>query len=80
MSGLGRCAEIPGAAAHRGPHCQKGEAMNAPTLVVLALVVLLVAAVVGKLIRDKRAGKHACSCGGSCGGCANQCHCHSTKK
>ena len=43
--------------------------MNAPTLVVLALVVLLVAAVVGKLIR-----------GGSCGGCANQCHCHSTKK
>ena len=39
------------------------------TWIVGGVVVLIVAAVVWKMIRDKRAGRGACSCGGDCSSC-----------
>ena len=45
------------------------------TWIVGGIVALVVAAVVWKMIRDKRVGRGACSCGGDCArchGCAGQ--------
>ena len=45
------------------------------TWIVGGIVALVVAAVVWKMIRDKRAGRGACSCGGDCScchGCAGE--------
>ena len=45
------------------------------TWIVGGIVVLIVAAVVRKMIRDRRAGRGACSCGGDCAcchGCASR--------
>lgn len=39
------------------------------TWIVSGVVVLIVAAVVRKMIRDKRAGRGTCSCGGDCSSC-----------
>ena len=39
------------------------------TLIVGGVLALIVAAVIVKMIRDKRAGRGACSCGGDCGTC-----------
>ncbi len=50
--------------------------MNLPTIIVLSIVVLVFLAIVIKQIRDKKAGKCSCSCGGSCGGCAFSGTCH----
>ena len=48
--------------------------MNLPTILVLTLVVLLFGGLVFKSVRDKKQGKHSCSCGGDCSACAGQCH------
>lgn len=53
--------------------------MNWPTIIVAALVVAAVLAIVICGIRNKKKGKHSCSCGGSCGGCAMSDTCHSKK-
>lgn len=42
---------------------------NLATIIVALLVFGGVGLAVYKMIRDKREGKHSCSCGGSCGGC-----------
>ena len=52
--------------------------MNLPTILVLCAVIALVALVIFKMIRDKKQGKHSCSCG--CGGCPFSDTCHSTTK
>ena len=44
------------------------------TWIVGGVVALLVAAIVIKMVRDKKAGKGSCSCGGDCGQC-HKCHC-----
>lgn len=43
---------------------------NLATIIVAVLVFGTVGLAVYKMIRDKREGKHSCSCGGSCGGCS----------
>ncbi len=46
---------------------------NLPTLLVGLAVLALFAAVVVKLVRDKKRGKGGCSCGGDCAHCG-ACH------
>lgn len=49
--------------------------MNLPTILTALLVFGIVAAIVIKMVRDKKAHKGGCSCG--CSGCGNQAFCHS---
>ena len=49
--------------------------MNWGDVLVLAVLGLIIGAVIGKMYRDKKAGKH-CSCG-SCQGCSMGCSCAS---
>ena len=50
--------------------------MNAGTLAVSMVLVAAVGAIVGKLLRDRRAGRRACGCDcGSCAGCTMQGRC-----
>lgn len=48
--------------------------MNAPTIIVLSLVALALAAIIVKGVRDKKHGKGSCSCGSDCGSCSCGCH------
>lgn len=43
------------------------------TWIVGGAVVLIVAAVIWKMICDKRAGRSGCSCGGDCSRCHGHC-------
>ncbi|MBE6990775.1 MAG: FeoB-associated Cys-rich membrane protein [Ruminococcaceae bacterium] len=46
---------------------------NWGTVLVAALLAATVYAIVKKIVRDKRAGRHLCggsTCGGSCSGCS----------
>lgn len=52
--------------------------MDWPTFFVAAIVVGVFAAIVARLIINKKKGKGSCSCG--CGGCAMKDSCHSAKK
>ena len=50
---------------------------NMGTLVVVLVLAIALGAIVRKVLRDKRAGRHACGCDcGSCSGCAMQGQCH----
>ncbi|MEE0801527.1 MAG: FeoB-associated Cys-rich membrane protein [Gemmiger sp.] len=49
---------------------------NLATGIGTALVILLFAAACLSIRREKKAGKHSCSCGGGCSGCPNHCLCH----
>lgn len=40
-----------------------------PTVIIASVIGVLFAAVVVKMIIDKKKGKHSCSCGGNCGAC-----------
>ena len=44
------------------------------TWIVGGVLLLIVGAIVWKMIKDKKAGKGGCSCGGNCGQCAGHCH------
>ncbi len=48
--------------------------MNAPTIIIAAIVALIFIAIVVSEIRKRRNGKGGCSCG--CGGCAMRDACH----
>jgi hypothetical protein len=52
--------------------------MNAPTIIVLGIVVAVFVAIVAQEIIKKKKGESSCSCG--CGGCAFRDSCHSKKK
>ena len=39
------------------------------TAIIGGALALIVAAIVAKMVRDKRAGKSPCICGGDCGAC-----------
>lgn len=43
------------------------------TWIVGGVVALVVVGIIVKMIRDKKAGKSGCSCGGECGSCKG-CH------
>lgn len=52
---------------------------NLATIVVALLVLVALGLAVYKMIRDKREGKHSCSCGG-CSGCSGcSCGCAHSK-
>lgn len=44
--------------------------MSAGTIFVLVILIAVVALVIRKMIKDKRAGKTCASCGGNCGCCS----------
>lgn len=43
-------------------------------IVVTLILVLIVAAVIARIVKDKKTGKGGCGCG--CKGCANAPYCH----
>jgi len=51
-----------------------------PTVIIASVILLAFAAVVVKLVIDKKRGKHSCSCGGSCATCPCGCGTQSAKK
>ncbi|MBQ7523462.1 MAG: FeoB-associated Cys-rich membrane protein [Oscillospiraceae bacterium] len=50
-------------------------AENFGTILVLAVIAAIVALIVRRLVKQKRAGKSSCSCG--CENCAMRGRCHS---
>lgn len=50
---------------------------NVATIVICLVLAAVIAAIVIKLVRDKKKGKSTCGCG--CGGCAMKDACHGTK-
>lgn len=49
---------------------------NIATIAVALVVTGAVAAVIIKMLRDRKAGKSACNCGSACSGCAMKGMCH----
>ena len=49
-------------------------AHNYGTIIVAVILAVAVALVLGKYIKDKKAGKSSCNCG--CQGCPNAQYCH----
>lgn len=54
--------------------------MNAPTIIVGLIVLVVFAAIVGKGIYNRRHGRGGCSCGGDCGACGGGCRCGETTR
>ena len=52
--------------------------MDWPTIIIAAIIAVLFALVVFFHFRNKKKGKHSCSCGG-CSGCAMSDVCHANK-
>lgn len=50
---------------------------NIATIIICVLLLAVVAAVIGKMVRDKKKGKSSCGCG--CANCAMSGSCHSKK-
>ena len=48
---------------------------NIGTIAASLALAAAIFAIIRKILRDKRAGRHACGCGG-CAGCAAQGQCH----
>lgn len=47
------------------------------TIIVFAALIIVVAAIVFKLVKDKKQGKSSCGCDcSSCGGCCSSCKGH----
>ena len=44
------------------------------TWIVGGVLLLIVSAIIANMIKDKKAGKGGCSCGGNCGACSGGCH------
>ena len=53
-------------------------AENISTIVLCVVLIAVVATIVIKLVKDRRAGKSSCGCG--CKNCAMQGKCHGGKK
>ena len=52
--------------------------MNAPTIIVGLIILLIAGAIIARGIYNKKQGKSGCSCG--CSGCGMADICHSNKK
>lgn len=50
---------------------------NIATIIICVILLAIVAAVIGKMVRDKKKGKSSCGCG--CANCAMNGSCHSKK-
>ncbi len=44
-----------------------------PTIILTILIAVVVSAVIIKGIKNKKEGKHSCSCGGNCAACPMSC-------
>ena len=49
---------------------------NLATILVALVVFGAVGVILYRGYKNRKSGKHTCSCGGSCGGCANSALCH----
>ena len=47
--------------------------MNIATGITLAIVAVVLIAIVVREIKNRKSGKHSCSCGGSCSACPMGC-------
>ena len=45
-------------------------------IIVGGILLVIVALIVVKMIKDKKAGRSSCGCGGGCSGCASSSICH----
>lgn len=45
-------------------------------IIVGGILLAIVVSIILKMIRDKKAGKSSCGCGGGCSGCASSSICH----
>ena len=45
-------------------------------IIVGGILLVIVVAIVVKMVKDKKAGKSSCGCGGGCSGCASSNICH----
>lgn len=50
---------------------------NIATIIICMILLAIIAAVIGKMVRDKKKGKSSCGCG--CANCAMNGSCHSKK-
>ena len=48
--------------------------MFLPTLLIASLIAALFLTIVITDFRNRKKGKHSCSCGGSCDSCGGMCH------
>ncbi len=51
-------------------------AENLGTIIISVVLLGIVAAIVVKLIKDKRRGRSSCGCGCGCGSCPMSAECH----
>ena len=57
---------------------------NIASIIITAVLLIIIALIVRRLVLDKKAGRHICggscsSCGGSCSGCPMQDKCHASR-
>lgn len=50
-----------------------------PTIIITTLIAIVFVLIVLNGIRNKKRGKHSCSCGGRCGSCGMSGLCHGNK-
>lgn len=50
---------------------------NIATIIICVILLAVIAAIIGKMVRDKKKGKFSCGCG--CANCAMNGSCHSKK-
>ena len=53
---------------------------NIGTILISLLLIAIVAGIISSMIKDKKKGKHSCSCGGSCSQCHMCSACRQVKK
>lgn len=53
---------------------------NLSTIIIALAVAAVTASIIVRMIRNKKKGRGACSCGGGCGGCSMTGICHHNTK
>ncbi len=46
------------------------------TLIITVFIAIMVVTIIVRGVKNKKEGKHSCSCGGSCGVCPMNCENH----
>lgn len=54
--------------------------MNTPTIIMTVIVAVIVGLIIYREIKNRKKGKHSCSCGGSCQSCGMGNICQENKK
>lgn len=53
--------------------------MNAPTIIIGGIILVVLVAIIVRGIHNRKNGKGGCSCGGGCGNCPSSGMCHPKK-